>query len=131
MVIDTSALIAILLAEPEAERLTIAIARDRVRMVGAPTLVETGAVLRARLGPQGIVALDALVQRLGLTIAPMTEQAALHARGGYDRFGKGVGNPGVLNFGDCLTYGVAKELREPLIFKGDDFRRTDIEAVPY
>lgn len=131
MVIDTSALVAILFAEPEAERLTVAIARDPVRIVGAPTLVETSAVLRARRGPQGIVALDALVQRLGITIAPLTEQGALHARAAYDRFGKGIGNPGVLNFGDCLSYGMARDTREPLLFKGHDFSCTDVEAVGY
>jgi ribonuclease VapC len=131
MVIDTSALLAILFAEPEAGRLVAAISSDPSRVVGAPTLVETAAVMLARKGPPGEIALDALIQRVGIRIEPMAPAAASFARSAYARFGKGVGSPAVLNFGDCLAYGMAAALREPLLYKGDDFRQTDIPAAPF
>lgn len=131
MVIDTSALLAVLLAEPEAGALVGAMAADDVRLVGAPSLVEASAVMVARKGPQGGVVLDALLQRLGIDVVEMSAQAASLARTGYNRFGKGVGSPAVLNFGDCLAYGVARSLDQPLLFKGDDFSRTDVRAVEY
>lgn len=131
MVLDTSALLAILLSEPEAAAMTRAVAGDATRIVGAPTLVEAAAVLHARKGPGGEVALDALLERMDIRVVPMTLPAAKLARLAYSRFGKGVGDPPVLNYGDCLSYGVAMAEREPLLFKGDDFSRTDVAAVPY
>lgn len=131
MVIDSSALIAIVLAEPEAPRLIDAIAADPVRVIGAPTLVETAAVLLARIGMQGDLVLDSLLQRLNITVAPMSPDAAALARSAYARFGKGVGSPAVLNYGDCLAYGVAMVMGEPLLFKGDDFPKTDVPAAAY
>ena len=131
MVIDTSALVALLLAEPEADRLLDAIAADPAPVVGAPTLVEAAAVMLARKGPRGEHALDALVQRLGIRVEPLSLDGASHARSAYARFGKGVGSPGVLNYGDCLAYGVAMALDEPLLFKGSDFSATDVLAVVY
>jgi len=131
VVIDTSALIAILFGEPEANAFTNSISSDGTRVVGAPTLVEAAAVMVARKGPQGEIALDALLQRLGIEVVPMTPEAAAFARSAYLRFGKGVGSPGVLNYGDCLSYGVAKAMEEPLLFKGDDFTRTDISPVQF
>jgi ribonuclease VapC len=129
MVIDTSALLAILFGEPEAEALVEAIASAATRLLGAPTLVEASAVMLARKGAQGEIALDALLQRLGIEVVPMSPEAAVFARSAYARFGKGVGSPGVLNYGDCLSYGVARATGEPLLFKGDDFPRTDLPAV--
>ena len=126
MVLDASALIAILLDESDAPRLVEAIARDPVRLVGAPTLVEAAAVLLARNGSAGEVALDALLQRLDIRVVPMTAEAASAARSAYHRFGKGVGSPGVLNYGDCLAYGVAMASGETLLFTGQDFARTDV-----
>lgn len=131
MVIDTSALLAVLLAEPEAEDLVAAILADDSRMIGAPTIVEAAAVMLARKGPQGEIALDALLQRLGMTVVEMSPAAAMEARRAYGRFGKGVGTPAVLNYGDCLSYGIASTLEEPLLFKGNDFMETDISAVAY
>jgi len=131
MVFDTSALLAILLAEPEANAMLESIARDEVRLVGAPTLVEAAAVMHAKKGPGAEVALDALLERMDVRVVEMSVPAAKLARLAYARFGKGVGDPGVLNFGDCLAYGVAMAVREPLLFKGDDFRRTDVEAVAW
>lgn len=108
-----------------------AVARDETRVVGAPTLVETAAVMHARKGPGGEVALDALLERAEIRVLPMSLAAARLARLGYGRFGKGVGDPAVLNLGDCLAYGVAMSEREPLLFKGDDFSRTDVSAAEY
>jgi ribonuclease VapC len=131
MVIDTSALLAILFAEPESQRLVTAIVRGNSRLLPAPAFVEASAVVVARKGSEGTIALDALLQRLGIDVVAMSPEAAIHARGAYERYGRGVGSPGVLNFGDCLCYGVAKSAGEPLLFKGDDFTATDVDAALY
>jgi ribonuclease VapC len=131
VVLDTSALVAILLGEPDSARMVRAVGRAPTRLVGAPTLVEAVAVMMARKGSGGEIALDALLHRLGVTVVDMTPDAARLARLAYARFGKGVGSPGVLNFGDCLAYGVATAARDPLLFKGDDFARTDVQAAAW
>jgi ribonuclease VapC len=66
-----------------------------------------------------------------LEVVPMTADGAVHARNAYRQFGKGVGTPGVLNYGDCLSYGVARQLGDRLLFKGDDFPRTDVAPAEY
>ena len=129
MLIDTSALIALLLSEPDASRMQAAIAADPARLVAAPSIVEAAAVILTRKGPEGEAALAELLNRLDLRVVAMSSNAAAHARAA--RFGKGVGSPGVLNFGDCLAYGVAIDLGQPLLFKGNDFSRTDVPAVAY
>ena len=106
-----------------------AIATAPVRVVGAPTVVETAAVLLARKGTAGEVALDALLQRLDIRVVPMTADAAVAARSAYQRYGKGVGSPGVLNYGDCLAYGVAVASGDTLLFTGEDFAQTDVVAA--
>lgn len=131
MVLDTSALLAILFAEPEGDAMVRALASDPRRLIGAPTLVEASAVMRARKGGAGEIALDGLLERLGVETVPMSVAAARLGRLGYARFGKGTGDPAVLNYGDCLAYGVAMAEREPLLFKGDDFARTDVEVASY
>ena len=131
MVLDTSALLAILLGEEEAPRMVRAVAKADTRWVGAATLVEVSAVVQARKGSGGDVALDALLRRLGVEVAPFDDTAAALARLAYGRFGKGIGSPGILNLGDCLAYGTAMALREPLLFKGDDFRSTDVSPAEY
>lgn len=131
MLLDTSALLAVLFDEPEATAIIRAVSRDPVRLVGAPTVVEASAVLTARKGSGGEVALDALLERMRIEVVPMSLDAARLARLAYARFGKEVGDPGVLNFGDCLSYGMAMAEREPLLFKGDDFTHTDVATVAY
>lgn len=131
MVIDSSAIVAILLGEPEADRLVHAIASAGSRMIGTPSLVEASAVMLARKGTVGEIALDALLQRLAIDIVPMSADAAASARSAYQRYGRGIGSPGVLNFGDCLSYGVAMAAGEPLLFKGDDFAMTDVAMAAY
>lgn len=131
MVLDTSAVVAILLSEPEAPAMVRAIAAAERRSIGAATLLEASAVMRARKGAGGEIALDALLERLGIGVEALSIDAARLARLAYARFGKGVGDPGVLNFGDCLSYGTAMALRRPLLFKGGDFHRTDVTAAQY
>jgi ribonuclease VapC len=131
VVLDTSAVLAILFGESEAPALLRAIAADPERLLGAPSLVEASAVMVARKGAGGGIALDALLERLGVRVIPMSEAAARLGRLAYSRFGKGIGEPAVLNFGDCLAYGVAMTERQPLLFKGEGFSLTDIVAVPW
>jgi len=132
MVIDTSALVAMLFGEPEAARLEAAIRAAPVREVGAPSYVEAAVVLRSKRGSAGLVALDALLATLGVAVVPLTAGRARHARDAYDRFGAGRGEaPAVLNYGDCLAYGVAADRGAPLLYKSDDFARTDVAAAPY
>ena len=126
MVIGISALLAILLSEPEALELTEAIAAADRRLVGTPTLVEATAVTQARKGEQGVIALDALLSPLGIEVVAVSTEAGEFAREAYGRYGKGVGSPGVLNYGDVLSYGLARAEDEPLLFKGGDFPVTDI-----
>lgn len=131
MVLDTSAVLAILFAEPEAAAMVRAIAGSDRCSIGAATLVEASAVVRARKGSGGEIALDALLERLGIEVEALSIDAARLARFAYARFGKGVGDPGVLNFGDCLSYGTAMALRRPLLFKGGDFSQTDVTVAQY
>ena len=131
MVLDTSAVLAILFREPEAERMIRAIASTQHRLLGTPTLVEASAVLQAKKGPGGDMALDALLRRLSIETVPLSDTAATLSRLAYGRFGKGVGAPGVLHLGDCYSYGVAMAHRQPLLFKGDDFSQTDVLVVEY
>lgn len=131
MVVDTSALLALLFGEPEADRLARALAAAPTRLVGAPVLVEGSAVLMARKGPSADVILDAWLRKIDAEVVPLTADGAEHARRAYARFGKGIGDPGVLNYGDCLSYGVAMALGEPLLFKGEDFARTDVAIAAY
>jgi len=131
VIIDTSAVVAIVLDEPESTALVSAISAAPLRLIAAPTLVEASAVLHGRKGPGGDVALDALLQRLSIQIVDMNATAATFARDAFRRFGKGIGNPAVLNYGDCLVYGVAMATGLPLLCKGTDFAQTDVARVPY
>ncbi|AEU35983.1 type II toxin-antitoxin system VapC family toxin [Granulicella mallensis] len=125
MVIDSSALVAILLAEPDASIYISAILNDVTRLISAATLVETSIVMIRRREPDAIAALDAVVARLQLTVIPVDREQALLARQGFRRFGKGLDRAG-LNFGDCFSYALAMHLNEPLLFKGNDFTFTDV-----
>ena len=87
--------------------------------------------MQARKGPGGEIALDALLERLDIGLVALSADGSRLARLGYARFGKGVGSPGVLNYGDCLAYGVAMAAREPLLFKGEDFAQTDVGVAAY
>lgn len=130
MILDTSAILALLSGEPEAARIGRAVLDSAVRRVSAASLVEAGIVVQARFGDDGARDLDLLVAKLALTIEPVTARQSDLARRAFRRYGKGR-HPAGLNFGDCFAYALAKETGEPLLYKGDDFSRTDIAAVPY
>jgi ribonuclease VapC len=128
---DSSALLAILLGEPErAEFEEFLLAHDV--KISAGTLIETLRVVQLGLGPQGLAGVDELLAATGAEIVPVDADQVATAREGMLRFGKGRGEePAVLNFGDLFAYALAKRLGLPLLYKGDDFARTDVQpALP-
>lgn len=128
MVIDTSALIAILGNEAEAAQLAEAIEADPVRLISAASLLECAIVIEARYGQAGGDKLDQLLQVAQIKTEPVTVEQVAAARLAFRTFGKGR-HPAALNFGDCFAYALAKVREEPLLFKGDDFSQTDIQPV--
>ncbi len=128
MVIDTSALIAILLNEPEALPFASAIAADSRRLLSAASALETGIVIEARKGPSGGREFDLLLHRARVEVVPLTAAQVEIARDAWRRFGRG-NHPAGLNFGDCCAYALSKSSGEPLLFKGRDFSRTDIRSA--
>lgn len=131
MVIDTSALLAILFAEPEAPAFARAIGADGTRLMSAGSVLGAGILAHARKGEAGGQALDLLIVKLGIEIVPMTAEHADLARRAFRLFGKGRGGKAGLNYGDCITYALARETGEPLLFKGEDFTRSDITAATW
>jgi ribonuclease VapC len=127
MIVDTSALLAVLFAEPEAEDFARAIAGAEVSRMSAANLLEAGIVADNQADLRTGRQLDALVANFRLRIEPVTEAQVRIARRAYLNFGRG-NHPAGLNFGDCFAYALAKASGEPLLFKGDDFGRTDIRA---
>ncbi len=128
MVIDTSAIVAIALDEPEAPILEGRIAGDPVRLISAATLLEAALVLETRLGEAGGMELDLWLHKIGVEIVSVEPDHADQARRAWRRYGKGR-HPAGLNFGDCFSYALAKLADEPLLFKGNDFSQTDIRAA--
>jgi ribonuclease VapC len=129
VIVDSSALVAILLRQPGWEPLLHHIsAADKAPGVGAPTLVETGIALAARLGIPGKTLLARFVQESGLDTISLGGDHWPIAVDAYLRYGKGR-HPAALNFGDCLTYAVSRLANEPLLCVGDDFTRTDLMLV--
>ena len=129
MIIDTSALIAILRDEPQAKECAVAIERDPIRRLSAASFVETALVIDGSRDPIASRRFDDLVREAHIAIEPVTEAQARIAREAYRDFGKGSGHPAKLNFGDCFAYALAKTTGEPLLFKGEDFIHTDIISV--
>ncbi|MGD8257666.1 MAG: type II toxin-antitoxin system VapC family toxin [Desulfobacterales bacterium] len=128
MVIDTSALIAILFGEPEAESFSQALANDPRRLISAFNALETGIVVEARKGEAGGRELDLLMHRAQIEIVAMNLDQAELARSAWRNYGKG-NHPAGLNIGDCCAYALAKYSDEPLLFKGNDFKQTDIHPA--
>ena len=126
MIVDSSALIAILRAEPEAGAFAKAIAGARERRVSAVSFVEAAIVIDGSRDPIASRRFDELVREAELQIEPVTEAHARIAREAYRDFGKGSGHRASLNFGDCFAYALAKAKREAILFKGDDFGHTDL-----
>ncbi len=129
MVIDTSAVLAILLLEPEAEAFAEAIESAQVRRLSAASLLEAAIVLEAKKGEDAGRDLDLFIYRAGIEIVPVDAEQAEIARQAWRRYGKGRHAAG-LNYGDCFAYALARVWAEPLLFKGEDFARTDIEPAP-
>jgi len=128
MVLDTSALLALLLDEPEAEDFRIAVEDDTTRLVSAATLLETALVIEARKGEPGGRELDTLIRAAEIAVVPVDAEHVTEARRAYRRFGEGRHAAG-LNVGDVFAYALARTAGEPLLFKGDDFAKTDIARV--
>ena len=129
MIVDTSAIVAMLRAEPDANALSKALRGAAVLRLSAASYVELAVVIDGLGDPVLSGGLDAVLTAYRIRIEPLTESQARIARAAYQRFGKGSGHPARLNMGDCFAYALARDLDEPLLFKGDDFKLTDIEVV--
>lgn len=125
MIADSSAVVAILLREPGYERLAARIGEADLVGIGTPTLAETGLVMTAKLGPAGKALVARLVQEASLSVVAFGAEHWPIAIDAFLRFGRGR-HPAGLNFGDCLTYAVARLADEPLLCVGDDFSKTDL-----
>jgi ribonuclease VapC len=125
MIVDSSAILAVLFSESDAETYARAIAEADSCRVSAATFVEIAIVVEAQTKNSGSRQFDAFMRRAEITIEPVTEEQAHIARQAYTDFGKGR-HGAALNFGDCFSYALAKVTGEPLLFKGDDFKQTDI-----
>jgi ribonuclease VapC len=131
VIIDTSALIAILRAEDDASDMAHAIERAQVRKISAANYLETAVIIDASRDPVASRRFDELADTAELRVEPVTHDQARIARDAYRDFGKGSGHKASLNFGDCFAYALAKSTGEPLLFKGNDFGHTDITpALP-
>jgi ribonuclease VapC len=128
MVIDTSALLAILRDEPERQAFNACIAEAASRRLSAASLVESSIVIETRYGQPGVLALDRFLELAQVTVDVVDREQANLARTAYRRYGKGR-HPAGLNLGDCFTYALAKRHAEKLLYKGDDFTRTDLEPA--
>lgn len=128
MVIDSSALVAVLRDGPDRAELVRKIAADPVRVMSAANYLEAAIVIDDRLGEAGGRELKLFLSEAAIRVVPVTAEQAELARGAYRRFGRG-NHPARLNFGDCFAYALARESGEPLLFTGDDFGRTDVPAA--
>lgn len=131
MVVDTSILVAIVQKEPGYERAEATVANADKCLISAVSLFEAGMVLYGRFQDAGLSALDILVAGSDIDIVPFDSVHAALARAAFQRFGKGQGHPAQLNLADCCAYALAKSRGLPLLFKGNDFSRTDIAAASY
>jgi ribonuclease VapC len=129
MVIDSSALVAIFLREPEREFYLDLILKAKRRVLSAVSFVETGIILEGRRGAVAEHALAKFLQRAGIQVVVVDAESAEAALAAWRRYGKGR-HPAGLNLGDCFSYALARSSGEPLLAKGDDFARTDLELCP-
>ena len=128
MVIDTSALVAILRNEPERRAFTEALEEAETKLLSTANFVESSILLEARYGPDALRDLDLIISKGGIDLITVDADQAYLARQGFSEYGKGR-HPAGLNFGDCFAYALAKIRNETLLYKGDDFAHTDVE--PY
>ena len=129
IVVDTSALVAIMGDEPERRAFNERIETAAAVRISAANLLEARTVLFARSGEDAVRALDAFLHRSGATVVEVSPQTADLAFDAYRRYGRGTGHPARLNYGDCFAYALARQTGAPLLFKGDDFTHTDIPAA--
>lgn len=129
MIIDTSAIVAVLRGEQGAKAYAAMIESAPIARISAATYVELGVVIDSLRDPVMSGSLDPFLVSMVVVVEPLTASQARTARAAYERFGKGSGHPARLNMGDCFAYALARDLDEPLLFKGDDFKLTDIEVV--
>lgn len=130
MVLDSSAVIAIMLGEPAAQRLATALSSAPARYISAATVVEVAMVLLGRYGDAGESQLDTFLREVAVAVVPVTEDQTTLARDGAARFGRGR-HAAALNYGDCFSYALAIALNEPLLFVGEDFGKTDVNVAPW
>ncbi|WP_061016951.1 type II toxin-antitoxin system VapC family toxin [Microbacterium sp. CCH5-D1] len=128
MIVDSSALVAVLMAEPEAAEMS-ELLEEGPFSLSAATLTECMIVLRGKGGEAKVLALDELLEATGATVVPLDEAQARLAASAFVRFGRGSGRAARLNYGDCFSYALAISRDEPLLFKGDDFIHTDVRRV--
>ena|SRR5215831_17059240 len=126
MIVDSSAVVAILRDEPEAEEFSEAIAKAESRRISAVNFVEAAVIIDRSRSPISSRKFDDLFSEAKIAIEPVTALQARIAREAYRDFGKGSGHPAGLNLGDCFAYALAKVAGEPLLYKGDDFGKTDL-----
>jgi ribonuclease VapC len=129
MIVDTSAVIAILKNEPEADGFSLAMEAARVVRISTASYLESNIVVGKYKDPILTARLEEILENPGMQIEPVTAAQAKIAWEAYRNFGKGSGHPASLNFGDCFSYALAREKREPILFKGDDFVHTDLRAA--
>jgi ribonuclease VapC len=129
MIVDTSALIAIIKAEPEAEAFALAMEAAAVLRISAGTYFEASIVTDGYRNPKLSARFDEIVGHAKVVIEPVTVEQAKIARQAYRDYGKGSGHPANLNFGDCFSYALARDKREPMLWKGDDFVHTDLRPA--
>ncbi len=129
MIVDSSVLIAILFNEESAKQYFEAIDQSKVALIAAPTLLETTIVAVSAKGPSVLQRLDALLSELKIKTLDFGKAHAEEARIAFLKYGKGQGHPAQLNFGDCISYAASKVEMMPLLFKGDDFRKTDVDCA--
>ena len=125
MVIDTSAIVAIALNEPDAPQIELQIANDPVRLISAATVLEAAMVIETRLGASGGRELDLWLHKIGADVISVDAEQANAARRAWRRYGR-ERHVAALNYGDCFSYALAMTRGEPLLFKGDDFAKTDV-----
>jgi ribonuclease VapC len=128
MVIDTSAIVAIAMNEPEAAGFERKIADDPLRLISAASLLEVSMVIETRLGEAGAAEIDLWLYKAGVETVSVDVDQIDVARRAWRRFGKGR-HPAGLNYGDCFSYALAVTRGEPLLFKGNDFSQTDVEVA--
>jgi ribonuclease VapC len=129
MVLDTSAVLAILQNEPERRKFNEAIDAAETRSLSTASFVECSMIVESRYGADGVRDLDLLIAKAQISLVAVDEEQANLARRAFRKYGKGR-HPASLNFGDCFSYALSKALQEPLLFKGNDFSQTDVDCHP-